>query len=144
LPILTKIKIYHIFRSIHFSKSILISVLTFGTKYICVRIFCIHKLMRGGRNVEFQNYDWPKISEHWNCLFSWSLLQNQNIETVFLVDQNIENQCLFSSSLLRQKFRLSMFWFYLWRQKRSESWKSKTLTTYGVLPMFTKACGELG
>jgi hypothetical protein len=33
----------------------------------------------------------------------------RTLKSVFLVDRNIENQCLFSSSLLRQKFRLSMF-----------------------------------
>ena len=26
--------------------------------------------LRGGRNVEFQNYYWPKISEHRKCLLS--------------------------------------------------------------------------
>jgi hypothetical protein len=34
--------------------------------------------------------------------------------------------------------------FYLWRQKRSERQKSKRSTTYGLLPMCTKACGGLG
>ena len=40
--------------------------------------------------------------------------------------------------------KLSTFWFYLWRQKRSERRKSKRSTTYGVLPLCTKACGGLG
>ena len=28
--------------------------------------------LRGGQNVEFQNVNWPKISEHRKCLLSWS------------------------------------------------------------------------
>ena len=44
--------------------------------------------MGGGRNVEFQNVDRPKISERRNGLFSWSERQNQNVENVFWVDQN--------------------------------------------------------
>jgi hypothetical protein len=32
-------------------------------------------LLRGRHNVKFQNYYWPKISEHQKCLFSSSLLQ---------------------------------------------------------------------
>ena len=44
----------------------------------------------GGRNVKFQNYDWPFFSEHQKCLFSSSLLLHQNIESLFLVDHNYE------------------------------------------------------
>jgi hypothetical protein len=57
----------------------------------------------GGRNVEFQNYDWPIFSERQNGLLSFSQLQNQNVENGFLVyhyyknqnvEKNIENQKL--------------------------------------------------
>jgi hypothetical protein len=38
--------------------------------------------MRGGRNVDDQNVDRPKISER----------RNQNVENVFWVDQNYDDQ----------------------------------------------------
>ncbi len=46
----------------------------------------------GGRNVKFQNYDWPFFSERWNCLFSLSLLQHHNVENGFWVDHYYDNQ----------------------------------------------------
>ncbi len=46
----------------------------------------------GGRNVEFQNVDRPKISERRNGLFSFSQLQNQNVKNGFLVYHDYENQ----------------------------------------------------
>ena len=46
--------------------------------------------MRGGRNIEFHYYARPFFSEHRKCLFSASLLQHQNVESVFLVDHNYE------------------------------------------------------
>jgi hypothetical protein len=46
----------------------------------------------GGWNVEFQNYDWPIFSERQNGLFSFSQLQNQNIENGFLVYHYYKNQ----------------------------------------------------
>ena len=52
----------------------------------------IPEILGGGRNVEFQNVDRPKISERRNGLFSWSEHQNQNVENVFWVDQNVEIQ----------------------------------------------------
>ncbi len=45
----------------------------------------------GGRNVDDQNVDRPKISERRNGLFSWSERRNQNVENVFWVDQNSDN-----------------------------------------------------
>ena len=48
--------------------------------------------MGGGRNVDDQNVDRPKISERRNGLFSWSERRNQNVENVFWVDQNVENE----------------------------------------------------
>ena len=66
---------------------------------------------------------------------------NQNIKSVFLVHHYYNNQNIIKRT---SKLRLLMFWFYLWRQKRSERQKSKTSTTYGVLPMVAKACGGLG
>ena len=50
------------------------------------------KLKGGGRNVDDQNVDRPKISERRNGLFSWSERQNQNVENVFWVDQNYDDQ----------------------------------------------------
>ncbi len=50
------------------------------------------KILGGGRNVEFQNVDRPKISERWNGLFNWSEHQNQNVKNVFWVDQNSDDQ----------------------------------------------------
>ena len=47
---------------------------------------------RGGRNVEFQNVNRPKISERRKCVMSWSERQNQNVENVFWADQNYDNQ----------------------------------------------------
>jgi hypothetical protein len=38
----------------------------------CIFSFCTKLATRGGRNVEFQNYYWPKISEHRKCLLTWS------------------------------------------------------------------------
>ena len=54
------------------------------------------KLTGGGRNVDDQNVDRPKISERQNGLFSWSERRHQNVENVFWVDhyyddQNVEN-----------------------------------------------------
>ena len=46
----------------------------------------------GGRNVEFQNVDRPKISERRNGLFSFSQLQNQNVKNGFLVYHYYKNQ----------------------------------------------------
>jgi len=71
----------------------------------------------GGRNVEFQNYDWPFFSERRNCLFS--------------------------SSLLRQKKTFDVLILPMASKKITTS-KIKISTTYGVLPMVTKACGGLG
>jgi hypothetical protein len=40
-------------------------------------------IVAGGRNVEFQNVDRPKISERRNGLFSWSEHRNQTVKNVF-------------------------------------------------------------
>jgi hypothetical protein len=52
-----------------------------------------------GQNYEFHNVEIQKerrkkfkASERRNCLFSFSLLRNQNVENGFLVDQNVENE----------------------------------------------------
>ncbi len=58
--------------------------------------------MRGGRNVEFQNVDRPKISVRRNGLFSWSECWNQNVENVFWVDQNYDDQNV-KNSIKNQK-----------------------------------------
>ncbi len=49
-------------------------------------------LLGGGRNVDDQNVDRSKISERRNGLFSWSERRNQNVENVFWVDQNYDDQ----------------------------------------------------
>ena len=102
------------------------------------------KLTRGGRNVEFHYYDRPFISERQNCLFSSSLLRHQDVKSPFLVDHyyNITTSKV-PFQLITTK-TLSMFRFYLWHQKRSQCRKSKISSTYGILPMVTKACGALG
>ena len=76
-----------------------------------------HIIGGGGRNVEFQNYDWPFFSERQNCLFS--------------------------SSLLRQKKTFDVLILPM-ASKKITTLKIKISTTYGVLPMVTKACGGLG
>jgi hypothetical protein len=53
-------------------------------------------ILGGGRNVDDQNVDRPKISERRNGLFSWSERRHHNVENVFWVDhyyddQNVEN-----------------------------------------------------
>ncbi len=48
--------------------------------------------MGGGRNVDDQNVNRPKISERQKGLFSWTERRNQNVENGFLVDQNVENE----------------------------------------------------
>ena len=84
----------------------------------------------GGRNVDDQNVDRPKISERRNGLFSWSERRNQNVENVFWVDQNYDDQNV-ENSIKNQKldFRRSDFTYgfktdqnveniyinYLWR-----------------------------
>ena len=88
------------------------------------------KFLGGGRNVDDQNVDRPKFSERWNGLFSWSERRNQNVENVFWVDQNYNDQNV-ENSIKNQKldFRRSDFTYgfktdqnvenlyinYLWR-----------------------------
>ena len=74
-------------------------------------------ILGGGQNVEFQNNDWPFFSERQNCLFS--------------------------SSLVRQKKTFDVLILPMASKKITTS-KIKISTTYGVLPMVTKACGGLG
>ena len=63
----------------------------------------------GGRNVDDQNVDKPKISERRNGLFSWSERRNQNVENVFWVDQNYDNQNVENSILIDFR-RSDLFW----------------------------------
>ncbi len=95
----------------------------------------------GGRNVDDQNVDRPKISEHQNGLFSWSECRNQNVENVFWVDQNYDDQNV-ENSIKNQKldFRRSDFTYGFKTDQNVEN----IYITYGVLPMVTKACGGLG
>jgi len=58
-----------------------------------------NKNLGKGQNYEFHNVEIQKerqkkfkASERQNCLFSFSLLRNQNVENGFLVDQNVENE----------------------------------------------------
>ena len=95
-------------------------------------------------------------------------VENQNVKNQNVKNQNVENQNVESlkmtfdvlifldaignmtnirTSKVLVHFlakKLSTFLFYLWRQKRSERRKLKRATTYGILPMCTKACGGLG
>ena len=68
--------------------------------------------MRGGRNVDDQNVDRPKISERRNGLFSWSERRNQNVKNVFWVDQNYDDQNVENS--IKIDFRRSDL---LWRHR---------------------------
>ncbi len=73
--------------------------------------------------------------------------KGQNVESFFKDDQNVERserQKFEKDQNVESQIRLSTFWFYLWHQKKSERQKSKRATTYGVLPMCSKACGGLG
>ena len=63
----------------------------------------------GGRNVDDQNVDKPKISERRNGLFSWSERRNQNVENVFWVDQNYDDQNVENSILIDFR-RSDLFW----------------------------------
>ena len=81
--------------------------------FLASRLVIDNKSMGKGQNYENQNIEIQK--EHWKC---------------FKASEH--RKCLFSSSLLRQSEHqkghrnwLSMFWFYLWRQKRSERQKLK-------------------
>ncbi len=96
----------------------------------------------GGRNVNDQNVDRPKISERRNGLFSWSECRNQNVKNVFWVDQNYDDQNV-ENSIKNQKldFRRSDFTYGF---KTDQNAKIYISTTYGLLPMVTKACGGLG
>ncbi len=78
--------------------------------------------MRGGRNVDDQNVDRPKISEQRNGLFSWSERQNQNVEMVFLVDQNVEMVFLVDQNVKKQIITTS-------KSKLSQRWKELITTT---------------
>ena len=65
--------------------------------------------MGGGRNVDDQNVDKPKISERRNGLFSWSERRNQNVENAFWVDQNYDDQNVENSILIDFR-RSDLFW----------------------------------
>ena len=68
--------------------------------------------MGGGRNVDDQNVDRPKISERQNGLFSWSERRNQNVENVFWVDHYYDDQNVETS--IKIDFRRSDL---LWRHR---------------------------
>jgi hypothetical protein len=63
----------------------------FKSKFKVGKVITLH-ILAGGRNVDDQNVDKPKISERRNGLFSWSERRNQNVENVFWVDQNVKNE----------------------------------------------------
>ena len=92
----------------------------------------LHVGTRGGRNVEFQNVDWPFFSLLRKCLFSSSLLQHHYIESVFLVHHYYDKNQTFDDLILPMA------------SKKITTLKIKISTYYGVLPMVTKACGGLG
>ncbi len=83
------------------------------------QLFRTHKnrinllFLGGGRNVDDQNVDRPKISERRNGLFSWSERRNQNGENVFWVDQNYDDQNV-ENSIKNQKLDFRRSDFYLW------------------------------
>ncbi len=69
-----------------------------------------HRHKGGGRNVDDQNVDRQKIPNRRNGIFSWSERRNQNVENVFWVDQNSDDQNV-ENSIKNQKldFRRSDF-----------------------------------
>ncbi len=75
--------------------------------------------MGGGRNVDDQNVDRPKISERRNGLFSWSERRNQNVENVFWVDQNVENE-----------------WSLLRKSERRKEWKERRKSHFCLIFTF--------
>ena len=96
--------------------------------------------MGGGRNVDDQNVDRPKISERRNGLFSWSERRNQNVEMVFLVDQNVEKQIITTSKSELSQRRKELITTTKIRTSKRMKRTSKVsflsdfhiLTTYGV------------
>ena len=57
---------------------------------------------------------------------------------------SLHQKCHFSSSLLQQKFKTFDVLIFPMASKKIRTLKIDTSTTYGVLPMDTKACGGLG
>ncbi len=74
-------------------------------------------ILRGGRNLEFHYYDRPFF---------------QNVNIVFLVHHYYDKNQTFDVLILRMA------------SKKIRTSKIEISTTYGVLPMVTKACGGLG
>ena len=87
----------------------------------------------GGRNVEFQNVDRPKISERWNGLFSFSQLRNQNVENGFLVYHYYENQNV-EKNIENQKLDVLILPMDL---KPIRTSKIEISITYGVWVLWT-------
>ncbi len=104
------------------------------------------KLSGGGRNVEFQNVDRPKISERWNGLFSWSEHRNQNVENVFWVDQNSDDQNV-EKYIENQKldFRRSDFTYGFKTDQNVENWNINYLwrITYGYQGLWGVGLGSI-
>ena len=65
--------------------------------------------MGKGQNYENQNVENQKELRK---LRRRSERRNQNVENVFWVDQNSDDQNVKNS--IKKKIRLSTFWFYLW------------------------------
>ena len=93
--------------------------------------------MGGGRNVDDQNVDRPKISERRNGLFSWSERRNKNVENVFWVDQNVEKRIITTSK------RVDHYYENHNVEKNEKNVESlifvifHILTTYGVWVLWT-------
>ena len=104
----------------------------------------IYTLVRGGRNVQFHYYDRPFFSDHQNCHFSSSLLHHQNIKSVFLVHHYYYNQNIKSVFLVHHYYNTFDVLILPMVSKKITTLNIKISTTYGVLPMVTKACGGLG
>ncbi len=123
----------------------------YSQNYICATL-----RLRGGWNVEFHYYDRPFFSEHRKLLFSWSLLQHQNVKSVFLVDHNykidkdqniqIDKDHYYKSSWsLLQKSERWKEWKEHWKSQFClifEFWQSYFtygVSTYGVLALTNKS-----
>ncbi len=88
------------------------------------------------------------FSEHQNCLFSSSLLHHQNVKSVFLVhhyikidkDHNVES--VFLVHHFYNKNQTFDVLILPMASKKITTSKIKISTTYGILPMVTKAWGS--
>jgi hypothetical protein len=101
-------------------------------KFLSIMNYSNVDTLRGGRNVKFHYYNRKNFSLHWKWLFSWSLLQHHYIKNGFLVHHYYDKNQTFDVLILPMA------------SKKITTLKIKISSTFGILPMVTKACGGLG